>query len=668
MRVGVDVGGTFTDFFFVRADGVTLHHKVPSTPADPARAILEGLAGFVEGVDVSLVHGTTVATNALLERKGARTALVATRGFADVARIGRQARPSLYDLEPPTQTPLVTDARLFEVDERLDASGAVLVPLEDLAVLRDALARADVESVAVVLLHAFAHPAHERAVAEALAPLGVSVSLSSSVSAEYREYERASTTLVNAYVAPVMDRYIARLEEDLPVREFRIMQSNGGSMPSGEARRLPVHTILSGPAGGVCGASRVAEAAGFTRFVTFDMGGTSTDVALHDGAVGVTSEGGVEGFPLRVPMVDIHTVGAGGGSIAYLEGGVLRVGPESAGAVPGPACYGRGGTRCTVTDANLVLGRLSPAHFLGGRMALDEGAAHRAVAALADALDEGSPLRSPEHLAAAVIAVVNSGMERALRVISVQRGHDVREHALFTFGGAGGLHAVDLARALGMCTVIVPASPGTLSAFGVLNADVVKDMAQTVLGREGAVASVLAALERDGRGVLAHEGVTATPRVTRAVDLRYAGQSYEITVPFDSLDDARASFHAAHARRFGYCDERALTEVVNARVRLVVETPAVPLPTIAAAAGPPPVLSTRRVWCGADEGWAQARLFERAHLAAGHVIEGPAIVLELTSTTWVPPNAVARVDGSANLIIETGLLPQRGERDGEGSR
>ena len=651
MRVGVDVGGTFTDLVFVLEDGRTVYHKVPSTPDDPSRAILEGLS-YLEGVPVeALVHGSTVATNALLERKGARTALVATRGFGDVFFIGRQARPSLYDLDVAAPTPIIDASLVVEADERIDPSGRVLRPLQGLGEVRERLAALGVESVAVTLLHAFADRRHEEAIAEALAPLGVPVSISSGVVSEYREYERASTTVVNAYVAPVMDRYIARLQQALPTDRFRIMQSNGGQMPPGEARRLPVHTILSGPAGGVCGASRVGAAIGQTRFVTFDMGGTSTDVALHDGAVGVTSEGGVGGLPLRVPMIDIHTVGAGGGSIASFGGAMLRVGPSSAGAVPGPACYGRGGVRPTVTDANAVLGRLSPSHFLGGRMTLDVEASRRAMSALGASADGGD--LALEQVAAAVISVVNSNMERALRVISVERGHDVRQFALLPFGGAAGLHAAELARALDMPCVIVPASPGTLSAYGVLNADIIKDVSQTVLGREDAVGEVLEALERQGRRVLADEGVVGELRVTRAVDVRYVGQSYEITVPFGAPEAARAAFHAAHARAFGHADEAASTEMVTARVRLVAPTDPVPLPPVPPATGPVTRLGTQRAWCGTAAAWVEADLVDRASLRVGHAFDGPAIVVELSSTTWVPSGVRCRVDELGNLLIDT---------------
>lgn len=643
MRVGVDVGGTFTDFVFVEDDGRVRYHKVASTPADPSQAILGGLQAAPAARLDALVHGSTVATNAVLERKGAVTALLATRGFGDMFFIGRQIRPSLYDIDVPLPVTLIS--HVLEVDERCGAEGQVLVEIAGLDALREAVGRLGIESIAVVLLFSYANPAHEQALAEALAPLGVPVSVSSQVVREYREYERASTTVVNAYVAPVMDRYIARLEQMLPTDGFRIMQSNGGSMPPGEARRLPVHTILSGPAGGVAGASRVGVAAGFERFVTFDMGGTSTDVALHDGRVAVTSEGSVEGFPLRVPMVDIHTVGAGGGSIAAFDaGGALSVGPQSAGAVPGPACYGRGGVACTVTDANLVLGRLSPAHFLGGRMALDPQASHRAASSLA-----GAAGLAPEQVAAAVLSVVNSNMERAIRVISVERGHDVRDFGLLTFGGAGGLHAVELAAALDMPTVVVPASPGTLSAYGVLNADVIKDLSRTVLGREHVIEDVLRELEDEGRRVLAAEGVSGEVEVTRSVDLRYAGQSYEIPVPWN--ERAREAFHIAHERLFGHASRDGRVEIVHARVRLVAPTPSMPLTSADAADGPVVPLGSQRAWCGPDAGWMDAALIDRETLRAGHLFDGPAIVVEFTSTTWVPPRTTCQVDAYGNLLI-----------------
>ncbi len=664
MRVGVDVGGTFTDFVFVHDDGSVTHHKVPSTPDDPSRAILLGLGAKGDLTAELLVHGSTVATNAVLERKGARTALVTTRGFGDVFFIGRQVRPSLYDLDASAPLPLIDPAHVVEVDNPVDV-----------ALLRDTVAALGVESIAIVLLDSFNDNAAEESLAEVLAPLGLPVSLSSRVVREYREYERASTTVVNATVAPVMERYIACLEERLgeilgardlappeershqtsraPDGAFRIMQSNGGQMPPNDARRLPVHTILSGPAGGVVGAAHVGRAAGVTRFVSFDMGGTSTDVALVDDGFVVTSEGSIEGFPLRVPMIDIHTVGAGGGSIAAFDGGgALTVGPHSAGAQPGPACYDRGGTHFTVTDANLALGRLSPAHFLGGEMHLNEIAAMRAADSLAAPLG----MRG-EDVASAVVAVVNSNMERAIRVISVERGHDVRDFTLLCFGGAGGLHAADLATALGISRVVVPCSPGTLSAYGVLNADVIKDRSRTVLGHEETLPHVMAELERDARTVLDADRVEGERVVSRTVDLRYAGQSFEIPVPYseDMVDD----FHRAHQRRFGHCNPDGRVEIVHARVRVSVPTPPVVPPVLPATDRPVVPVLTRRAWCGPGFGWRDAAVIDRSSLRAGHEFQGPAVVVELSATTWVPPGAYVRVDDHGNLCIDvTGLTPE----------
>lgn len=658
MRVGVDVGGTFTDFVLVDGSGRLFYHKVPSTPDDPGRAIMAGLeegvrlSGFRDTVE-TLVHGSTVATNAVLERKGARTALVATRGFGDAFFVGRQVRPALYDLDLPLPVPLVDSDCVFEVDERVGPDGTVQVALDPSEVERlcRAMEGRGVRSVAVTLLFSYLAPGHEDAVASALREAGFSVSASSRVLPEYREYERTSTTVVNAYVAPVMDAYIGRLEAVLGVGHFGIMQSNGGCMAPGEARRVPVHTILSGPAGGVAGASLVGRLAGCERFVTFDMGGTSTDVALHDGGVAVTSDGRIEGFPLRVPMLDIHTVGAGGGSLARLDaGGALVVGPESAGAVPGPACYGRG-TQAAVTDANAVLGRLSAPHFLGGRMELHVERARDAVRDLADPMGV-----SLEEAAFGILRVVNSEMERAIRVISVERGHDVREFALLCFGGAGGLHAVDLARALEMRTVIVPTSPGTLSACGVLSADVIKDLSRTVLGagnRRDVVTRVLADLEREGVDILRGEGYPpADVSVTCAVDVRYAGQSYEIQVPWD--DGVLETFHACHLRRFGHSDPAAPVEMVTARVRLTVATPPVVLPLLeeaSASDASEAVVAHQQAWFGS---WGEVPVVERGLLRAGHRLEGPAVVAEFTSTTVIPPGASLVVDRHGNLVVEVG--------------
>lgn len=558
MRVGVDTGGTFTDF--VGWDGRRRRtHKVRSTPADPARAILAGLTELGPAQDI--VHGSTVATNALLERRGADTLLVATEGFEDVLEIARQARRSLYDWHDPGPVPLIAPGRRVGVRERTLHDGSIEMRLtgdEVERVVSQAKA-SGADSVAVCLLHSYAEPSHEKALGEALRAAGFFVSLSHEVLPEYREYERASTTAVNAYVSPLMAGYLDRLQREAPVgARVRVFQSNGGVMSARAAGESAVHTVLSGPAGGVLGAAAAAKAAGLERAVTFDMGGTSTDVALYDGAFQYTSEGELDGLPIRVSMLDIHTVGAGGGSIAYLDsGGALRVGPRSAGAEPGPACYGRGGTDPTVTDANVVLGRIDPEAFLSGRMALDVDAAHRALERLAAQARE-----STETTARAVLSAARSNMERAIRRITVERGIDPRELALVAFGGAGPLHACELAQGLEMRTVLAPRDAGVLSAVGMLVADNVRDYSLSI-GRDG-TEGAFGSLERRAAAEAAEDGA-AEIRLERSVDLRYRGQSYEITLPWAE----RGAFEQEHERLYGWRHEGREVEAVTARVRSV---------------------------------------------------------------------------------------------------
>ncbi|MCB1019287.1 MAG: hydantoinase/oxoprolinase family protein [Acidobacteria bacterium] len=555
MRAGVDTGGTFTDFVFW--DGARCRtHKVRSTPDDPGRAILEGLAEPVR----EIVHGSTVATNALLERRGARTALVTTAGFEDVLAIGRQNRARLYDWFDPGRMDLIPPELRFGLAERVTYDGAVLQPASEREVHRvaDAVAAAGAESVAVCLLHSYANPAHEKALGEALRARGLFVSLSHEVLPEYREYERASTTAVNAYVSPLMARYLSALSAKLPPEtRLRVFQSNGGSMSAAYAGEAAVHTVLSGPAGGVLGAAAAARAAGFERILSFDMGGTSTDVALYDRGFTMTSEGELDGLPVRVGMLDVHTVGAGGGSIAWLDtAGALRAGPRSAGAVPGPVCYGQG-EEITVTDANLFLGRIDPERFLSGRMALDVARTETAMQQFAARCGVGA-----EELAEAVLAAANANMERAIRKVSIERGRDPREFALVAFGGAGPLHACDLADRLEIKTVLAPRHAGVLSAYGMLTADFVREYSHSALERDPA--ALFADLETQAREDLAAEGFPQA-HLERSVDLRYEGQSYEITVPWAE----RAGFDAEHERLYGYAHQGRDVEAVAVRLRAV---------------------------------------------------------------------------------------------------
>ncbi len=518
IRVGVDTGGTFTDFVFER-DGRLNLFKLPSTPSDPSLAIQQGLDRICAETGarldrIEVVHGTTVGTNALLQRRGARIALVTTKGFEDVLVIGRQARPELYNLNAVKPPPLVADELRLGISERVIASGEVLEPLNErhLRTLVRKLKREKVEAVAISLLFSFLHPEHEERIASALESLDVPLSMSSRILPEYREYERTSTVVINAYLQPLMGRYLKRLSSAGELN-LRVMQSSGGSISADVAAAEPVRTILSGPSGGVVGALRAAQSGGIKNVITFDMGGTSTDVALCDsGAIRTTNEAVVAGLPVAVSVMDIHTVGAGGGSIARVdEGGSLRVGPESAGADPGPACYGRS-LLPTVTDAHVVLGHFGTTTLLGGEFKLDEKRAWEAMEKLAQDLSNVTNKRVTAIIAAeGVLSVANTNMERALRHISVERGHDPRQFALLPFGGAGGLHAVDLARALRIPSVIVPTSPGALSAVGVLVADVIKDQSRTVMFTNepkqiARLGKVFGEMEKEATKVLRAEG------------------------------------------------------------------------------------------------------------------------------------------------------------------
>jgi len=484
VRIGVDIGGTFTDIIAFLKDGV-LKYKLLSTPHDPALAVIEGVRRILakRGVEIGqahIVHGSTIAVNALLERKGARTALITTEGFEDIIEIGRQNRPSLYDFFVDKPPPLVPRELRFGIPERTTYRGEVERKIDEneLRALLNKLRSEDIESIAISLLHSYANPENERRIKRFLGRLGVHISSSHEVLPEYREYERTSTTVANAYIAPIMKGYLARLEGELG--EIQVMLSNGGIISSRSARRIPIYTVMSGPAGGVVSASFVTRASGFKRVITFDMGGTSTDVSLYDGEIKVGVENEIAGIPIRIPMVEIHTVGAGGGSIAYLDrGGALRVGPQSAGADPGPICYGRG-DQITVTDANLILGRIPPGGLLGGDMPLDVERARRAVERFAREIG-----CSIEETCEGIIQIANATMEKAIRMISLERGYDSRGFALISFGGAGGLHACELAHLLSIPYVIVPQNPGLLSAFGMALADVTRDYSQTVLKNGG---------------------------------------------------------------------------------------------------------------------------------------------------------------------------------------
>ena len=672
--VGIDVGGTFTDIAVLQ-DGRLSVHKLPSTPQNPSLGIVQGVGEV--GVDTGaadFVHGSTVATNALLEGKGSRTALVTTMGFEDVLEIGRQSRAELYNLEQDRAPALAPWELRFGLSERVDYTGAILDDLQPDAIeaLMALIAEAGADAVAVSFLFSFLNPVHEEMVYEALRKLDPApfISLSSRVLPEFREYERTSTVVVNAYVGQVMSRYLGELEQSLG-EGLRIMQSSGGSITARLASEQPVRTILSGPAGGVVGAFHVAAQAGYPDIITLDMGGTSTDVSLCPGRIKETGSSNVGGHPISVPMIEIHTVGAGGGSIARVDtGGALTVGPQSAGADPGPACYGRG-DQLTVSDANLLLGRLRPDHFLGGRMTLDLPRVRGLMETLAGRLGLGE-----QEAALGILRVVNANMERAIRAISLERGYDPRSFTLVPFGGAGPVHGCELAQELGIPRVLIPARPGILSALGVAIADVVKDYSRTVMLRPDALrqseGELVESLEEEFHGMeglaraeLEQEGLPAQGMTARRfLDVRYVGQSFELTVDFPTSRASRTSeglaraisdsFYRAHLQRFGYADRGEPVEIVNLRLKLdlAVDKPDLQLETVQGSDSSGAQIATVSVVF--REGELDTPLYQRELLAAGNRIAGPALVVQLDTTTVVPPGWEGEVDAYGNLLLTMG--------------
>jgi N-methylhydantoinase A len=672
--------------------------KVFSTPADASRAILEGVRrladSFQPAVPLEIIHGTTVGTNSLLERRGARVALVTTEGFEDLFEIGRQARPGLYDLNATQAPPLVSRTLRFGVRERTAADGTILQrpSAAGIARLTSKLKRLHAESLAVCFLFSYLNPANEKVVARALKGLQLPISVSHEILPEFREYERLATVVINAFLAPRMGEYLKRLErgvgEDirkrpapldrqtrepkvLPYKEAAgrvyVMQSSGGITTAARAAREPVRTILSGPAGGVVASTWLTRQLGISRAISFDMGGTSTDVCLIDGQPRSTNETTLGGLPVAVPVLDVHSVGAGGGSLARMDaGGALRVGPQSAGAKPGPICYRRGGAQPTVTDANLLLGRLDPDHFLGGEFHLDLRAAEQGFVDFLRRHSQSTGFNTLPELAAGIVAVSNATMEKALRVISVERGHDPREFALICFGGGGGLHAADLARSLGLPKVVVPRSPGAFSALGILLSDVVRDTIRSVFlpvpegGRHASKGSRefwhdlenrFAILERASRAELQHEGFCAElARTERRLDLRYAGQSYELSVPLRT--DFRELFHREHEKAYGHAYARRPIEIVNLRLRLVIRMPKPSLRSSARKARrltQAALLKTKPVWFGGKP--HRTPIYDRAYLQPAARVRGPAVIVEYSSTTVVPPDFECYVDEYLNLTL-----------------
>jgi N-methylhydantoinase A len=665
LRIAIDTGGTFTDCVWA-SGGELKTLKVFSTPDDPSRAIAEALQKIGTSSEFILLHGTTVGTNALLQRKGARVVLITTQGFEDVIEIGRQARPRLYDFFFERVPPLVARELRFGVRERVGSDGHVLErpSAEELVRLCATVKRAEPEAIAISFLFSFANAENEKAVEAAVAELDRPLSVSHKILPEFREYERTSTMVVNAYLQPLMQSYLEKigararhLDGGAGKNKPRIfvMQSSGGITALESAAREPVRTVLSGPAGGLVGAAAMAARSGFLRVLSFDMGGTSTDVALVEGEARPGSQAEVAGFPVGVPMLDIHTVGAGGGSLARFDaGGALRVGPESAGADPGPICYGRG-LQPTVTDANLILGRLRANRFLGGEFTLD---ADRTQHLTAEWLKKQGSRLTLEQFAAGVLQVVNANMERALRVVSIERGYDPREFALVAFGGAGGLHACELAEALSIPTVILPARPGALSAFGILVSDAVKDFSRTLLWNvtrdfaRSELESEFPKLEAAARKEFHAERWAGTLHFERSLDLRYRGQGYELNIP--ATGNAAARFHQEHQRRYGYHHPAKEIELVTVRLRARVKAQGSNVMRAPSKSGRrssgriPPVERATVIFQGKT---VATPVYERSDLVAGQSLKGPAVITEYSATTVIPPGKKFRVDQAENLLI-----------------
>ncbi|HSZ00010.1 MAG TPA: hydantoinase/oxoprolinase family protein [Terriglobales bacterium] len=665
LRIAIDTGGTFTDCVWFDRGRLRML-KVFSTPDDPSRAIVEALGKIGCPDSLTLLHGTTVGTNTLLQRKGARVALVTTAGFEDVIEIGRQARPKLYDFFFDRIEPLVPADLRFGTNERTSSDGEILrhPSPKDLLDLKSSMLKKRPEAVAISLLFSFANPKNEKLVTTALRDLDLPLSVSHQILPEFREYERTSTVVLNAYLQPVMQRYLESLEARARARSgahsgestrIFVMQSSGGITALRSAVREPVRTVLSGPAGGVVGAAAVARRSGCQQIISFDMGGTSTDVALVDREVHGSSQTEIAGLPVGVPMLDIHTVGAGGGSIARFDAaGALRVGPQSAGADPGPICYGRG-TQPTVTDANLILGRLQAHRFLGGDFTLDRERTRRIVSVW---LKKQRCKLSLEQFAAGVIRVVNAAMEKAVRVVSIERGYDPREFVLVAFGGAGGLHACELAAALSIPRVLVPARPGALSAFGILVSDVVKDYSRTVLWRTlndlplTRLKAEFNKLRRNAHQDFLTEDWKGAIQYRFSVDVRYRGQGYELNIPY--TDKLIAAFRREHDRRYGYSYPALEIELVTLRLRAIMKSPQSSLGKVGAARGDRGTLDPARTQVLFESKKITSAIYDRESLQPGKKYSGAAIVTEYSATTIVPPRAKFWLERNGNLFIQLG--------------
>lgn len=658
IRIGIDTGGTFTDFVFF-VDGKLFVKKIPSTPKNPSGAIFAGIEEYLKNPHRPfpfIIHGTTVATNALLERKGGQISLITTQGFEDVLFIGRQNRKNLYSLEGEQRQPLLPRQRCFGIAERTTAAGKVEMPISpnDLENILDKITGTQTEAVAVCLINSYANASNEHIIKQALKKRKMLFSLSSEILPEHREYERTSITAVNAYLIPILHRYLSNLEHNLTHADLKIMQSNEGYISPSIAKSEPIRTALSGPAGGVVAAFHLGKTANLHNLITFDMGGTSSDVSLLDGQIRRTNESFIGQFPIRMPIIDIHSVGAGGGSLAYLDrGGSLRVGPQSAGAHPGPACYGLG-QDSTVTDANLVLGRLVPDFFLGGKMKIYPERSRMAVKKIADSIG-----KSIVSTAEGIIEIANATMEKAIRVISIERGFDPRQFCLCSFGGAGGMHAVDVASNLSMSKVIVPKNAGVLSAVGLLLADSIKDYSKSVLklyerqiGEED-IKELFSRLIKISFVDMKKEGFSENQiKIFRTLDLRYSGQSYEISIPYKENVPLDSAFHSAHKKLYSYVHPSRPVEIVNIRIKAVGTTekirfkkhsPQSPNPLDALFGEQELIYGQKTV---------KAKTYTRPLLRTGNKILGPALIIDDESTTLLPPGWRLTVDGYMNLIIQ----------------
>ena len=656
IRIGIDTGGTFTDFVFF-IDGQLTVKKIPSTPKNPSGSILSGIKDHLlaSSHPPFIIHGTTVATNALLERKGGHISLITTKGFEDILFIGRQNRNNLYSLEGEQRQPLLPRQRCFGISERTNAAGEVEkpIPIDALEKILDKIISSKTEAIAVSLINSYANASNELIIKKAIKKRNLLFSISSEILPEHREYERTSITAVNAYLIPILNRYLSNLEKNLNHANLKIMQSNEGYISPAIAKSEPIRTSLSGPAGGVVAAFHLGKTSRTPNLISFDMGGTSSDVSLIDGQIRRTNESSIGDFPIRMPIIDIHSVGAGGGSIAYLDrGGSLKVGPQSAGAQPGPACYGLG-EEATVTDANLVCGRLVPDFFLGGKMNIYPERSRNAIKKIANAIG-----KTIESTAEGIIEIANSTMEKAIRVISIERGFDPRKFTLCSFGGAGGMHAVDVASRLSMSKVIVPKNAGVFSAVGLLLADSIKDYSKSVIRLadktkkeelKGLFSKLIkkSILDMKKEGFFDHQ-----IKIFPTLDLRYLGQSYEISIPYKENLSFDSAFHFAHQKLYSYSHPNRPVEIVNIRIKAVGTSE-----KIRFKEHPPQSPNPQDALFGEQEfiygqKTYKSKIYKRSLLRAGNTVPGPALIVDDESTTLLPPGWRLTVDGFFNLFIQ----------------